>query len=182
MIAAPATAREEFEAVADECPSGLAVEVADGGAARSESVRAALRAAGAEVEVVCVHDAARPFVTAELIDACCDALVDGREAAGVIAAAAITDTVKRVGRDGTVEATEDRDELWVAQTPQVFRAQALSAALDRPGADLAAATDDAGLVEQAGGRILIHPAPASNFKVTTPEDLARAAAILAGSG
>ena len=171
MIAAPATARERVRGRRRAVPPALPSSSPTAAPARSESVRAALRAAGAGVEVVCVHDAARPFVTAELIDACCDALVDGREAAGVIAAAAITDTVKRVGRDGTVEATEDRDVLWAAQTPQVFRAEALSAALERPGADLDAATDDAGLVERAGGRVLIHPAPASNFKITTPEDL-----------
>ena len=176
LIAAPPADQALFEAL--PVPEGLAVSVVAGGATRAKSVRAMLTEAGPGIEIVCVHDGARPFVTAALIDSCCAALEADADAAGVIAAAPITDTVKRVDEGGVIRATEDRSRLWAAQTPQVFRATALREALESPDAALETATDDAALVESRGGRILIHRAPASNFKITTPEDLERAGALL----
>lgn len=184
VVAAPAG----FEGrVGEALPEGMAVEVVAGGPTRAESVQAAL--AAAEGDVVAVHDAARPLVTAELIDALVAKLSGRPDAAGVIAAAAITDTVKRareprpatggVGRGGsTVAATESREHLWAAQTPQVFRADALRGAFAADPERVAAATDEAMLVEAAGGEVLIHPAPASNLKVTTPSDLEIAELLL----
>ena len=121
-----------------------------------------------ETELVAVHDAARPLVTAALIDELVAKLVSRPDAAGVIAAAPLTDTVKRaregrppggdVPRGGpTVAETVSRDHLWAAQTPQVFRTQALRDALAADPQRVAAATDDAMLVEKAGGKVLIHP-------------------------
>jgi 2-C-methyl-D-erythritol 4-phosphate cytidylyltransferase len=160
----------------DAAPAGtLAVA---GGAERSHSVRNALAAAG-EADVVLVHDAARPLLTAELVRACVAAL-DGDGAAwdAAIAAAPVTDTVKRAPGGVGVAETLRRDELWAVQTPQVFRRAALEAALDRPDAELAAATDDAMLVERGGGRVRVVPAPRENLKVTTPLDLAVAELLL----
>jgi 2-C-methyl-D-erythritol 4-phosphate cytidylyltransferase len=162
----------------DRVPDG-ALAVA-GGASRSESIAAGL--ARVETEIVAVHDAARPLVLPELIDQLVAKLLDRPDAAAVVAAAAITDTVKRAReprpakgdfpRGGpTVAQTVSRDHLWAAQTPQVFRTAALREALDTDPQRIAAATDDAMLVEKAGGKVLIHPSPAENLKVTTPLDL-----------
>lgn len=146
-----------------------------GGEQRSHSVRAALAAAG-EGDAVLVHDAARPFVTAELVARCLAALDGGWDAA--IAAAPVTDTIKRADAGGRVVETLDRSALWSIQTPQVFRRAALERALARPDAELAAATDDAMLVERDGGSVRIVAAPPENLKVTTALDLAVAELLL----
>jgi 2-C-methyl-D-erythritol 4-phosphate cytidylyltransferase len=182
-------------------PPGCEVELAGddltlvtGGATRAQSVANAM--AVAETDLVAIHDAARPLLTPELVEslvACLDAAPD---AAGVIPATAVTDTVKQAAqRDaGTSDAffipemskasavvgqTLDRSRLWAAQTPQVFRAQELRAALAVDAATRDAATDEAMLVEAAGGTVLIHPAPSQNLKVTTPLDLEIAELLLA---
>jgi 2-C-methyl-D-erythritol 4-phosphate cytidylyltransferase len=148
-----------------------------GGAVRSESVRLAL-AAAPEATVAVVHDAARPLVTPALVRACIDALGDGVD--GAIAAAAMTDTVKEAfPADLRVVRTLDRSRLWRIQTPQVFRADVLRRALGVSDAALAAATDDAALVEAAGGTVRVVEAPADNLKVTRPVDLALAELLLA---
>jgi 2-C-methyl-D-erythritol 4-phosphate cytidylyltransferase len=146
----------------------------EGGASRSASVRNAL-AAAPEARTVVVHDAARPLVTRELVESCLAALMG---VDGVTAAAPVTDTIKQTFPDGTVERTLDRSRLWAVQTPQVFRADALRRALDVDEAVLAGATDDASLVEAAGGTIRVVEAPPDNFKVTSRADLARAEALL----
>ncbi len=174
IVAVPAGAE-------DRVPEG-AVAVA-GGASRSESVAAGLERV--ETELVAVHDAARPLVTAELIDELVAKLVDRPDASAVLAAAPITDTVKRSTEarpgDGhaTVAETMDRDELWAAQTPQVFRTAALREALDAEPQRIAVATDDAMLVEGVGGKVLLHPSSAANLKVTTPLDLRIAELLVA---
>jgi 2-C-methyl-D-erythritol 4-phosphate cytidylyltransferase len=144
-----------------------------GGRSRSESVRNAL-AAAPEATVAVVHDAARPLVTRELVERCLSEL---GELEGAIAAAPVTDTVKE-GEDGRVLRTLDRTRLWAVQTPQVFRADALRSALDAPSETLAAATDDASLVESAGGTVRLVEAPPENLKVTTPLDMRIAEAVL----
>ncbi|MCW3017308.1 MAG: ispD [Solirubrobacterales bacterium] len=147
-----------------------------GGVQRSHSVRAALEAAGDSLDVVLVHDAARPLVTARIVRDCLAALTADVDAA--IAAAPVADTVKEA--DGyDVVRTLDRARLWAVQTPQVFRAEALRDVLAQDDAILAAATDDASLVEARGGRVLVVPSPRDNFKVTTPEDLQLAELVLA---
>ena len=145
-----------------------------GGATRSESVRAALAVAGAGDVVV--HDAARPLVPPALFTAVLEAL----EACDcAIAAAPVTDTVKEAGPDRAVVATLDRSRLWAVQTPQAFRRQALEAALNVDASVLAAATDDASLVERAGGTVRVVESSPANFKVTTPHDLRVAELLLA---
>jgi 2-C-methyl-D-erythritol 4-phosphate cytidylyltransferase len=159
-----------------------------GGEHRSESVAAGLARVG-DAELVVVHDAARPLVTPELIDELVEKLASRPDAAAVVAAAPLTDTVKRareprpargeIPRGGpTVAQTMSRDHLWAAQTPQVFRANALREALDTDPQRIAAATDDAMLVEKAGGKVLIHPSPPQNMKVTTALDLRVAELLL----
>jgi 2-C-methyl-D-erythritol 4-phosphate cytidylyltransferase len=139
-----------------------------GGAHRSLSVLAALHAAAGDP--VIVHDAARPLVRAQEFQAALDELeLHGCDA--VIAAAPVADTIKQVGADGMVTGTLDRASLWAVQTPQVFRRAALELALSAPDDVLARATDDAWLVEQAGGTVRVIALPAENLKVTTPGDL-----------
>jgi 2-C-methyl-D-erythritol 4-phosphate cytidylyltransferase len=148
----------------DHPPGTLA---APGGECRSASVRNALDAAPPGDPIV-VHDAARPLLTPELVERCLEA-VEGVE--GAIAAAPVADTVKEAGDDGLVRATLDRSALWAVQTPQVFRRDALERALAVEDDVLARATDDAWLVERAGGRVRIVPSSPANLKVTTPYDL-----------
>jgi 2-C-methyl-D-erythritol 4-phosphate cytidylyltransferase len=155
--------------------AGAPVSWVLGGETRSESVARALAAAG-DGDPVLVHDAARPLVTPALAQAVLDAL-PGAEAA--IAAAPVTDTIKRAGADRVVCETLARDELWAVQTPQAFGRAALERALEVAPEVLAAATDDAWLVERAGGRVRIVPAPRENLKVTTALDLRVAELLLA---
>jgi 2-C-methyl-D-erythritol 4-phosphate cytidylyltransferase len=159
----------------EEEVSGDGVIAVAGGEHRSESVANAL--ALYQGEVVVVHDAARPLVTPGLIDALVGELAAEADAAGVIAATPVADTIKQAGETGQVERTLDRSGLWAVQTPQVFRADALRDALADADA-LAEATDDAMLVERRGGRVLIHATGADNIKVTTPFDLRVAELLL----
>jgi 2-C-methyl-D-erythritol 4-phosphate cytidylyltransferase len=149
-----------------------------GGVVRSQSVREALRACG-DGDPVIVHDAARPLAAPELFER---VLVELEQsgADGVIAAAPVSDTVKEVGEDGRrVVRTLDRARLWAVQTPQVFRRAALELALAQASdADLAAATDDAWLVELSGGVVRVAEAGQENLKVTTPLDLRVAELLL----
>jgi len=171
--------------------AGGDVGVVDGGATRAQSVSNALEAVG--TELVAIHDAARPLVSPELIEGVIGTLVAAPEADGAIAATPVTDTIKRVavhpGRNAfsmndeektlrPIEITLDRSRLWAAQTPQVFRAEALRRAMAGDPERVAAATDEAMLIEATGGRVLIHPAPAENIKVTTPLDLKLAELLL----
>lgn len=180
IVAAPPGYEGEVAALAP----GAAVVT--GAESRSGSVAVALERV--TTGLVAIHDAARPCVTPGLIDELVGQLLAHPGAAGVIAAAAITDTVKRASEprsatgeppDGlAIQSTENRDHLWAAQTPQVFRTDALRDALASDPRLVATASDDAMLVERAGGEILIDPAPAWNLKVTTPADLTIAAALL----
>jgi 2-C-methyl-D-erythritol 4-phosphate cytidylyltransferase len=179
-------AATSIEEIIVACPPGQEDFVAErgvlavaGGTHRSQSVANALELCGSEIVVV--HDAARPMVTPRLIDAVVEELAAEPDAAGVIAATLVTDTIKQANEAGRVERTLDRDGLWAAQTPQAFRAEALREALANSDS-LSDATDDAMLVERRGGRILIHSAAADNIKVTSPFDLRVAGALVRERG
>ena len=186
------------------CPPGHVHDLAggdlgvvDGGATRAESVANALAAVG--TELVAIHDAARPLVTPELIEDVIATASADSGVAGAIAATPVTDTIKQVAAPGSgsqekcnalrpsgdqktlhwIERTLERAQLWAAQTPQVFRVAALREALAADPEAVSAATDEAMIVEAAGGRVLIHPSPPENLKVTTPLDL-RLAELLLG--
>ncbi len=149
---------------------GRGVTVVAGGATRQESVRLALEAAPPGVVLAVVHDAVRPFITRALVNAVlAAAAADG----AAVCALPVAETVKRV-RDGLVEATVERAGLWVAQTPQAFRAAVLREAHDKARRDGVAATDDAMLVERLGHPVRVVPGLAANVKITTPDDLRRA--------
>lgn len=144
--------------------------VVTGGATRQASVRVALAAAESEAEVIVCHDAARPLTPPSLFVAVLGVL-EGWD--GVVPVTHVNDTVKRL--DGErIEGTEDRSQLVLAQTPQAFRAGALRDAHARAEREGEAVTDDAAAVERAGYRVRAVGGDPRNFKITTPDDLARA--------
>jgi len=154
-------------------PTQRACTCVAGGARRQDSVAAGAAALPAEVDVVLIHDAARPFADAALIDR----VIAGTTRAGAaVPAIPIRDTVKRVDSDTRLVAeTVPRDGLWLAQTPQGFRRAVLDAAIAL-GATGIAATDEAMLAERAGHAVALVEGDERNVKITTPEDLAGARA------
>jgi 2-C-methyl-D-erythritol 4-phosphate cytidylyltransferase len=148
-----------------------------GGEHRSLSVKAALTHAGEHADVLVVHDAARPLVTPQIVQACLDVL-ESEDCDAAIAAAPVADTIKEAASGDVVARTLDRSRLWAVQTPQVFRRDALERALAQPEDVLAAATDDASLVEGIGGVVRLVESPRENLKVTTPADLRLAELLL----
>jgi 2-C-methyl-D-erythritol 4-phosphate cytidylyltransferase len=146
-----------------------------GGAERSHSVRAALHAAPVS-DWVLVHDAARPMLTPAIVEELLDVMAS-EDCDAAIAATPVADTIKEAAGEVVVR-TLDRSHLWAIQTPQLFRRDALERALGLGDAALAAATDDASLIESFGGEVRLVPTTSQNFKVTTPEDLHLAELIL----
>ncbi|QMU80687.1 2-C-methyl-D-erythritol 4-phosphate cytidylyltransferase [Streptacidiphilus sp. PB12-B1b] len=171
------------DAGAEGSDSGPRVLVVPGGATRQESVRLGLAALPPEVDVVLVHDAARPLVPVEVVDAVARAVDEGAQA--VVPAVPLADTVKRVGpadgpgRPEPVLDTPDRSMLRAVQTPQGFRRDLLQSVHDKALSDGSDATDDAGLVERYGGQVVVVPGHEEAFKVTRPLDLVLAEAVLA---
>ena len=169
------------EAIAGEVLSGLdGWTAAPGGAVRAQSVLTGL--AGLQDrpddEIVLIHDAARPFVNAGHVRALLDALSD---ADGAVPALPVADTLKRRAGDAAVT-TVSREHLWRAQTPQAFRIAQLRAAYAAWPVDAGEPTDDAAVVERAGGSIALAPGDPMLMKLTYPEDFVMAEALVAGSG
>ncbi len=155
---------------------GEDVVCVEGGAARSQSVQAALRAAD-QGDPVIVHDAARPLASSELFERVLGEL-ERSGADAVIAAVPVSDTIKEVSADGrTVAGTLDRTKLWAVQTPQAFRRASLERALENDEL-VARATDDAWLIEQLGGTVRVIDSSQPNLKVTTSDDLRVAELLL----
>jgi len=152
-------------------PSGTAVTA--GGATRSDSVRAGLALVPDDAEIVVVHDAARPLASPDLFRRVVQAVADGAD--GAVPALAVADTIKRVDGGRVIE-TVPREGLVAVQTPQAFRASRLRAVHRSGGVD----TDDAALVEAAGGTIAVVDGERHNFKLTLAGDLELARAIVAG--
>lgn len=144
----------------------LGVEVVHGGAERSDSVMAALARVKPEADFVCVHDAARPCLVDQWVDRVFEA---AQKTGAAMFAVSVSGTLKRVRADMTIEETVPRDNLWEAQTPQVFRRELLVDAYARRGNF--AATDDAQLVERIGQKVTVVPGSPMNLKITTKEDL-----------
>jgi 2-C-methyl-D-erythritol 4-phosphate cytidylyltransferase/2-C-methyl-D-erythritol 2,4-cyclodiphosphate synthase len=159
-------------------PTTLPVRAVGGGARRQDSVRAGAEALSPTVDVVLVHDAARPFVDDRLIDR----VIRGVEQAGAaVPAVQARDTVKRRdGSSGLVTETLARDEIWLAQTPQGFRRDVLDRAF-AAASQGGPATDEAMLAERAGCPVAIVAGDEANVKITTPDDLAAARARISGA-
>jgi 2-C-methyl-D-erythritol 4-phosphate cytidylyltransferase len=153
----------------------MGVKLVEGGQQRSETVAKALAEVSDDAEYIAIHDAARPCVTADMIDA---VFAEAVKSGAAILAAPLTGTIKRVGASKVIDETISRQGLYEAQTPQVFRKQWLKdayAKLDPKGQDI---TDDAQVVEQAGHAVSIVESDPSNLKITTKSDLSLANAIL----
>jgi 2-C-methyl-D-erythritol 4-phosphate cytidylyltransferase / 2-C-methyl-D-erythritol 2,4-cyclodiphosphate synthase len=162
---------EEARALAELAGLPKPARAVAGGPARADSVRNGLRALDG-CAIVLVHDAARPFATPDLARRVAEtAARDG----AALAAVRVTDTVKRGEREQVVE-TLDRSALWLAQTPQGFRRELLVRAWEAAGAEGSAATDECALVERTGAPVTLVEGEAGNFKITGPEDVARARA------
>jgi 2-C-methyl-D-erythritol 4-phosphate cytidylyltransferase len=170
VVVVPEGWEEPATLLADELAAGKVAAAVTGGASRAESVAAGLAAVPDEADLIVVHDAARPFASAELLSRVLAAL---GEAEGAVPGVPVTDTVKRVAGGRVVE-TLDRAHLVAVQTPQGFHAGVLRAAYDRAGDRLAAATDCAALVEATGATVTVVTGEHANLKVTTPDDLAEA--------
>jgi len=149
---------------------------ADPGATRLESVKNGFKKVAAASKVVAVHDGARPLVSPQAIGACLQA---AKQNGAAVLAVPVKDTTK-VGKDGFVTQTLDRATLWAAQTPQAYRREILAAALEKFGHE-ADATDESQLVEKTGVKVRLVPSDYKNNKITTPEDLIFAEAMLNSS-
>jgi 2-C-methyl-D-erythritol 4-phosphate cytidylyltransferase len=152
------------------------VRLVAGGAERGDSVRNALASITEDVDIVLVHDAARPLVADAVIERCVAVAAEGRSA---IAAVPVIDTIQEIDEGGRVVSTPDRRLLRAAQTPQAFPVAVLRDAYARAAADGVAATDDAALVARYGGTIVVVAGAPENIKITTPADLLVAEALLA---
>jgi 2-C-methyl-D-erythritol 4-phosphate cytidylyltransferase len=172
VVAASPANIDALAAVARDFPKA---RVIPGGPRRRDSVLCGLDALGA-CDFVLVHDGARPLVTAPLIDA---AIEGALETGAAICALPVADTVKRGDPSGLIRTTVAREDLWLAQTPQAFRTEVLRRAHASHDID---ATDDAALVELIEQPVRLVPGTRDNIKVTTPEDLALAEALLAARG
>jgi 2-C-methyl-D-erythritol 4-phosphate cytidylyltransferase len=153
------------------------VKVILGGETRTQSVRLGTLEAHRQAQVIAIHDGARPFASADVIEA----VVEQAMATGAAAPAIpVKDTIK-VASGGVVEATPDRSALFAVQTPQVFEASLIRAALQKALDDGAELTDDCAAVERLGMKVVLTPGDERNIKLTTPQDLLLAQALLEGS-
>lgn len=166
ILAVPIDYMEKFQALAEEYGISKARVVVPGGMTRQLSVGQALDSVSADADYVLVHDAARPFITAQGIQ---NFIAKGYGEAAAVLAVPVKSTVKRSNSQGYVEETLERNQLWEIQTPQMFRADVLRRAhTQAPDAN---ASDDAVLVERLGERVKIIEGHDGNIKITTPEDL-----------
>ncbi len=172
VVAVPEDSVEESRALLAGIE--LPLVIVSGGETRQDSVARALLALPPEVDVVLVHDAARPLVPAEVVDRVAAAVRAGAPA--VIPTLGVVDTIKEVDADGVVQATLDRSRLHAVQTPQGFVRDVLQTA--HAASDGADATDDAGMVERMGVKVHVVPGHEEAFKITRPLDLVLAEAIL----
>ena len=167
----------EMEAVIDPLRDRLRIRFVEGGAQRQDSVYAGLQAVADSSEFVMVHDAARPFVTKELIDT---VLTAAKLSDAAVCGAPCSDSLKEVAEDGLVVNTVDRSRLWTVQTPQIFRTKLLRDCYQVALATGETFTDDTAVVERSGHPVRIVLYHGVNMKVTTPADWALAEALLRG--
>ncbi len=146
-----------------------------GGATRTESVGAAVRALPGSTEIIAVHDAARPLVTAEIVERCLGEVTASR---GVVAGWPAVDTLKETDEGSRIVSTPPRDRIWHAQTPQLFPRDLLVRAYEEAIREGIHDTDDAALVERIGGEVIMVPGCQWNIKVTRPEDIRLAELLL----
>lgn len=177
VVCAPDRVAQVEKDVLSQLSLAKPVTLAPSGATRQDSVRSGLDATPRDLPLVAVHDAARPLIEVEQIEACIATVRMDEALAGAILASRCTDTLKLVEGEKIV-ATPDRSFYWAAQTPQVFRRRVLLAAHKAAAHEGYQGTDDASLVERLGGRVRVVESTRDNIKITLPEDLALAEATL----
>ena len=177
VVAAPEDSREDVASMLTEQSFGADVMVVAGGDTRQDSVARALLALPDDVDVVLVHDAARPLVPVEMVTAVVSSVRSGHPA--VVPGLAVVDTIKEVDAESDVIRTVDRVPLRAIQTPQGFERSVLQQAHASADLDEAQVTDDAGLVERLGLPVHVVPGHEEAFKVTRPFDVVMAEAVLA---
>lgn len=153
--------------------------IVEGGRERQDSVINGLQAVSEDCDIVLVHDGARPLVTDEEI---INSVTAAEDAGAAVVAVPVKDTIKKVGSELLVEKTLERGLLWQAQTPQTFRYEVFCEATRRAREDGFYGTDDTSLVERLGRRVKIVQGSYENLKITTPEDLILAEAIIKRRG
>ncbi len=166
---------QEVEAITKSISRELSFLIIEGGAERQHSIHNALNVISKEVELIAVHDAVRPFISAGLIKRCYQTAL---EYGGAIVAVPAKDTIKEVAKDNTILNTPDRSKLWQAQTPQVFQKELLIAAYKSAKTENFTGTDDASLVERIGGTVKVIEGDRRNLKITFPIDLKVAELIM----
>lgn len=168
VIIVPPGRQAEFDSVLNEGFPGVRFVFAEGGAQRQQSVANGLEHLDADTEIVVVHDAARPFVSPDSVQASIDA---ARQCGAATVAVPVSDTILVAGEDQYLEDTPDRGALWACQTPQTFQVSVIRQAHHEAWRNDFIGTDDASLVRRIGGRVKLVMGTALNFKVTTPDDL-----------
>jgi 2-C-methyl-D-erythritol 4-phosphate cytidylyltransferase len=166
---------DEFQKIIADLQLTKPVEIIMGGATRQESVYNGLKALPVDAKKVLIHDGARCLVTPNLLDTCAEAIIS---CSGLIAAIPVKDTIKVVDKNGIIESTPNRQQLWAAQTPQGFDVELLLNCHHQGLRQGWEVTDDAALCERCGVPVMIVPGEETNLKVTTPQDLAIAEFIL----
>jgi 2-C-methyl-D-erythritol 4-phosphate cytidylyltransferase len=151
----------------------------EGGETRQESISLGLKAVSIDIDLVAVHDAARPLATADLLNRLVEAAA---EKGAVVPVVLINDTAKEIDSSGYIISTPDREKLRLVQTPQVFRREILVNAYQEASRKGHMATDDASLVELSGAKVLTIPGEVNNLKLTSPRDLDLAVILMRGSG
>jgi 2-C-methyl-D-erythritol 4-phosphate cytidylyltransferase len=175
VAAGPELARCEALLRADTALKRCHWILQSGGATRQQSVKLGLDRVDADADIIAIHDAARPFVSSELIDRCVEAAYErGAVAVGL----PVRDTIKIVSSEQWVQSTPERSSLWEIQTPQAFRAPLILEAHDRAARQGIQATDDAILLEQMGIPVYVLEGERANFKITLPDDLVFAEALI----
>ena len=177
ILVAPQKERATFERLvaADPEAGRLDCVVQRGGARRQDSVQHGLARLDGDCEIVVIHDGARPLISPGLIDRCVEAAA--KEGAAVVGVP-LHDTIKVISASGRVESTPARESLWEIQTPQAFQVGIIREAHRRAETDGIEATDDAMLVERLGKSVVVLKSDRTNLKITTPEDLVVAEALL----
>ena len=179
VVAARPEKLEEVAALVSRAGIRKPIRVVEGGASRAESVLLAALEASPDTEYLAVHDGARPLILPEQVD---EMIRLGQRTYAVAPALPVTDTIKVADMAGLVLSTPDRSTLFAVQTPQVFQANILKAALQSALAAGAALTDDCSAVERLGKEVYLTPGWRENIKITTPEDLSVAEAFLRRRG
>jgi 2-C-methyl-D-erythritol 4-phosphate cytidylyltransferase len=153
----------------------MSVKVVKGGAERYQTVQLALNAVDSDPDLIAIHDAVRPCLTADRIS---EVFQAAEKTGAALLASEVTGTLKRVGKDNFIEQTVERTRLFEAQTPQVFKADLIREAYQKLPATARNITDDAQVVELAGHKVAIVPSDSTNIKITHFPDLKLAEAIL----